>query len=82
MKIIGFTEFRANLSATIDRVNENHQPIVITRQKQKPAVLMSLDDYNSFQETMYLLQPANASALDVSIKQYENGKLKQHEELK
>jgi len=42
---------------------------------------MSLDDYNSFQETMYLLQPSNAAALDASIKQYEDGKLKQHKEL-
>jgi len=78
MKVITFTDFRSNLSATIDRVNENHQPIVITRQKQKPAVLMSLDDFNAYKETMYLLQPTNAVALERSIRQYEAGKLERH----
>jgi len=48
-KIVDFTEFGSNLSSTIDRVNENYQPI-ITRQRQKPAVLISLDDYNFFKK--------------------------------
>ena len=60
----------------IERVNADHEPMVITRDKGKPsAVLMSLEDYASLEETRYLLRsPANAERLLASIAELEAGK--------
>lgn len=60
----------------IDAVNADHEPVVITRDRGKPsAVLMSLEDYASFEETRYLLKsPANAARLAASIEALEAGK--------
>ena len=44
------------------------------------AVVMSLDAFNSLMETFYLLKtPANAEHLAKSIKQYNNGQIKERE---
>jgi antitoxin YefM len=48
----------------MDRVANDHSPVIITRRNGKNAVLMSLDDFNAWQETEYLLRsPANAADL-------------------
>ncbi len=74
MEAINYTIFRKNLAATIDQVNENHNPILITRQSGKPAVIMSLEDYNSFEETAYLMKsPKNAERLNTAIAELESG---------
>jgi antitoxin YefM len=59
----------------IERVNADHEPVVITRDKGKPsAVLMSLEDYAAFEETRYLLRsPANAERLLTSVASLEAG---------
>ena len=74
MEAINYTTFRKKLASTIDQVNENHTPVLVTRQKGKPAVIMSLDDYNSFTETAYLMQsPKNAERLNTAIAELNNG---------
>lgn len=74
METISYSSLRSNLSKSIDKVNEDHVPLVITRQKGKSAVLMSLEDYKSYEETAYLMQnPANATRISRSIKQLESG---------
>ncbi|WP_417905373.1 type II toxin-antitoxin system Phd/YefM family antitoxin [Candidatus Tisiphia endosymbiont of Micropterix aruncella] len=40
----------------MDKVCTNHHSLIITRQKQKSVVIMSLDDYNALEETCYLLK--------------------------
>lgn len=48
MRTTSFTNFRKNLAATIDGVNDDHEPVIITREGGKPsAVLMSLEDFAS-----------------------------------
>jgi antitoxin YefM len=49
----------------LDSVTEDHTPVIITRDRGKPAaVLMSLEDYASYEETRHLLQsPRNAARL-------------------
>ena len=76
MRTASYSDLRKNLAAMIDRVNADHEPMVITRDKGKPsAVLMSLEDYASFEETRYLLRsPANAERLLASIAALEDGK--------
>ena len=64
MDAVSYTRVRNNLAKTMDRVAQNHEPIVITRQKGESVVLMSLEDFNAWQETAYLLRsPANAERL-------------------
>ncbi len=48
------SEARANLYRLIDETAESHQPIIITG-KRSSAVLVSEDDWQAIQETLYLL---------------------------
>ncbi|WP_436788997.1 type II toxin-antitoxin system Phd/YefM family antitoxin [Yinghuangia sp. YIM S10712] len=60
---ISASEARASLFPLIERVNTDHEPIRITS-RAGDAVLMSADDYDSWQETVYLLRsPENARRL-------------------
>ena len=78
MDAITYTTARANLADTMDRVCEDHEPIIITRNSQQAVVMMSLDDYNALEETSYLLRsPKNARRLLESIASLEAGRGKQ-----
>ena len=49
---------------------------MITRQNAKPAVLMSLEEFNSYEETLHLLKsPTNAKRLRRSIADAKAGRL-------
>ena len=70
MSTISYTAARENLAATMDQVCDDHEPVVITRQKQRSVVIMALDDYKALEETAYLLKsPANARRLLVATEQ-------------
>lgn len=80
METMSYTLFRNQLAKTLDKVNEDHAPILVTRQNGKPAVLISLEDFQSYEETAYLMaSPANAERLNESIAQIEAGKGTVHE---
>jgi antitoxin YefM len=76
MRKIAQSDLRKNLAATLDRVTEDHEPVVITRDKGKPAaVLISLEDFASYEETSYLLQsPRNAERLRAAIQELDAGR--------
>ena len=64
MKAISYTAARENLAATMDKVCQDHAPIVITRKREQSVVMLSLEDYEALEETAYLLQsPVNARRL-------------------
>lgn len=72
MEAVTYTNARNNLAKTLDKVNENHAPLLITRQNGAPAVLMSLEDFTAWQETVYLLRsPRNAERLSQAIADVE-----------
>ena len=59
----------------MDDVCKDHAPTVITRVNGEHVVMLSLSDFNSIEETMYLLGSAkNASRLMESIEQLKAGK--------
>jgi antitoxin YefM len=63
MVAISASEARQRLFPLLEQVNTDHQPVRITS-KAGDAVLMSADDYDSWQETVYLLRsPENARRL-------------------
>jgi antitoxin YefM len=74
MRATSITDFRKNIATDFDQVVD--VPLLITRSGGKPAgVLISLEDYSSWQETNYLLSsPANAKRLQQSIDAFEAGK--------
>ena len=68
MKTLSSTELRANLASVMDRVNDDHEPVIVHRAKGKPVVMVSLEDWSSMDETAYLLaSPANRAELLASI---------------
>ncbi|MBL1321629.1 MAG: type II toxin-antitoxin system prevent-host-death family antitoxin [Methylophaga sp.] len=75
MDAISYTSARANLAKTMEKVCDDHAPIIITRKSEAPVVMMSLDDFQAMEETTYLLRsPANAQHLLASIAELESGK--------
>ncbi len=75
MKTTSYSDLRRNLAAAIDKVTADHEPILITRDRGKPAaVLMSVEDFASYEETRYLLQsPSNAARLLDATRDLERG---------
>ena len=64
MDAMSYTSARKNLAQTMERVCEDHAPVVITRKGEGAVVMMSLEDYQSLEETAYLLRsPKNAQRL-------------------
>ena len=75
MNTINYSSARSNLAETMDRVCDDHAPVIITRKAAKPVVMMSLDDYEALEETAYLLRsPKNVRRLIESIAELESGK--------
>ena len=81
MDTISYTAARNNLAKTMEKVCDDHSPIVITRKgAEQPVVMMSMEEYSSLQETAFLLRsPANAKHLMESISDLEAGKGKERD---
>ena len=76
MDAISYSSARKNFVKTMEKVCEDHSPVIITRKNANAVVMMSLEDYNAIEETAYLLRsPENAERLLASIKQAEQGNL-------
>jgi antitoxin YefM len=74
MDAISYTAIRNRLAKALDQVNDDRAPILITRQNGRPAVLMSLEDYREWEETVHLLRsPKNAGRIDRAIRDLEAG---------
>ena len=75
MDSMSYSYFRSHLAGTLDKVNDDHVPVLITRRKGKPAVVISLEDFKSYEETAYLMaSPENAKRLNEAIAEIEAGK--------
>ena len=65
-----------DLDALIERVITDVQPTILCNDKGNRAVLMSLDEFTAWQETLYLLSnPANAAHLLNSIQSAQAGQI-------
>ena len=79
MKAITYTAARENLASTMDSVCNDRDPVIITRNRNQSVVMLSLEDFDSLQETAYLMRsPANAKRLMESIAAAESGRVKKH----
>ena len=74
MNAITYSQARENLAKTMDKVCDDHSPVIITRKNQRSVVMVSLEDYQALEETAYLLKsPKNARRLLESITELESG---------
>ena len=74
MKTIETQQAKQQLDEMIDQVILDVEPTILRNQKGQEAVLMSLEEFSAWRETVYLLSnPANAAHLLESIKQAESG---------
>ena len=75
MNTMSYSSFRTHLAGTLDKVNDDHKPVLITRQNGKPAVVMGLEDFHAYEETAYLMaSPKNAERLNQAIAEVNAGK--------
>lgn len=78
MDAISYTAARANLAKTMDRVCDDHEALIITRNGEQSVVMLSLDDFQALEETAYLLRsPANAKRLLSAMESLRAGKGKE-----
>ena len=74
MDAITYSSARANLASTMDRVCNDHEALIITRNGEQSVVMLSLEDFQAMQETTYLLRnPANAKRLMSAVAQLSAG---------
>jgi antitoxin YefM len=72
------TEARRRLFPLLVQVNEDHAPVEIVH-KGGNAVLISKDDWDAIQETLYLSRGENGRQLRAAIARLEAGKGEVHE---
>jgi antitoxin YefM len=69
-----YSTARANLASTMNRVCNDHEALIITRNGEQSVVMLSLADYKALEETSYLLRsPKNASRLHAAVAQLNSG---------
>lgn len=74
MEVTNLTDFRKNLKAYFEKVFNLKAPLLISRPKGQDMVLVSKSEYNSMQETFYLLKsPENAERLMAAIERDKAG---------
>jgi antitoxin YefM len=80
MKIASTSSFRKNIKHYIDEVDQDQEPLVLTRSDNVTVVVLPLMTFNSYTETDYLLSnPANAAWLRKSLEHARAGKVEKHD---
>ena len=64
-----YTDIRKNLKSSFDKVNQEHIPLLVTRKNGGNVVILAQNDFESLEETAYLLRsPKNAKRLIEAMK--------------
>ena len=79
MEVVNYSEFRNHLAENLNKVNDDNEIVIVSRSKGKNVVVMSLDEYNSINETLHLIgSRANQMRLDEAISEMRSGKSSKH----
>ena len=79
MDVISYSETRERLKEVMDRVVNDHQPVVISRQKAESVVMVSLGDWHAIEETLHLLSSStNAERLRSAVRELDAGNGTEH----
>jgi antitoxin YefM len=80
MDTVTYSKFREQLASFLDKVNEDHTPLLVTRQNGEPVVVMPLEDFKAYEATFYLMASKNnAARLDAAIDELRKGKGEERE---
>ncbi len=75
MTTVSYTDFRQNLALFLDKAEDDCEEIVVSRSRGRKAIVLSLDDFLSLQETAYLLSSEkNRKHLEKSMREAKRGK--------
>ncbi len=75
METTNATDLRKNLKEKLDKVSEDKQTVIVHRSGQEDVVMISISEYNSWKETLYLLSSkANRENLETSMEEMNTGK--------
>ena len=61
MKQASLTKLRQNLSEFLNAVNTDHEPLVVTRRRGQPVVMISLEDYEAMARPAHAVHQIRAS---------------------
>ena len=68
-----YSDFKSHLANALDCVNESRTPILVTQQSGKAVVVISLEDFRSYEETAHLMSNfKNAERLNQTIEELGN----------
>jgi antitoxin YefM len=80
MNAVTITEAKANLEQIIEQVIADVEPTIISTDTGQQIVLIPLEEFNAWKETLYLLSnPFNAEHLRQSIIEAKTGKTVERE---
>ncbi len=80
MRHASLSEFRANIASYLDRLEQDRDHLLVTRQGHEPVVVLPLSEWEGMEATLHLLSnPANAEMLRRSIADANAGKLTERE---
>lgn len=74
MLAVNYSNLKNNLDSYCDKIIDNFETLIVTRDNEKNLVIMSLDEYNNLKENLYIMSnPENYSRLLESKRQLETG---------
>ena len=80
MQAVTSKDAKRNLPRLIEQILADAEPRIVVTDKGEQVVMMPLDEFNSWKETLYLLSsPANAAHLRRSIAEAESGQVAKRE---
>lgn len=75
MEVLNYTEFRKKMEESPDRISDDNDIVIVSRSKNKNIVLLSMSEYNSWNETLFLIKSEkNRKRLEESIDEMKKGK--------
>ncbi len=73
--MLSVNQFRSNLKQYVDQAVDNHEPLQVSRKNGEAFVVMSLEDYEREQETLYVLSNSSLMGqIQESLQTYGKGK--------
>lgn len=80
MTAMTLKDAKENLEQLINQVIDNNEPAILCSDSGQQVVVLPLDEFNSWKETIYLLSnPANAAHLRKSIQEARAGRIEEKE---
>ncbi|MDR6570154.1 antitoxin YefM [Chitinophaga ginsengisegetis] len=80
MQVVNYSDFRHKMKAHLDNVSDNHDVLIVPRGNERSVVIISLEEYNSIQETLHLMRSEkNRTRLMEALERANNGNGEKHD---